>query len=72
MLAILHAVQKWCPYLIGRHFKVKTDYDSLKYFLEKQLSSEEQKKWVTKMLGYEFEIVEVFTYTTSSYISSLL
>jgi hypothetical protein len=34
MLAILHAVKKWCPYLIGRHFKVKTDHDSLKYFLE--------------------------------------
>jgi hypothetical protein len=34
MLAILHAVKKWCPYLIGRHFKVKIDHDSLKYFLE--------------------------------------
>ena len=40
-----------------RHFKVKTDHDSLKYFLEKILSSEEQKKWVTKMLGYDFEII---------------
>ena len=38
MLAILHVVQKRHPYLIGRHFKVKTDHDSLKYFLEKQLS----------------------------------
>jgi hypothetical protein len=45
------------PYLIGRHFKVKTDHDSLKYFLEKRLSSEEQQKWVTKILGYDFEIV---------------
>jgi hypothetical protein len=35
MLAILHVVKKWCPYLIGRHFKVKTNHDSLKYFLEK-------------------------------------
>ena len=34
MLAILHAIKKWHPYLIGRHFKVKTDHDSLKYFLE--------------------------------------
>ena len=33
MLAILHAVKKWHPYLIGRHFKVKIDHDSLKYFL---------------------------------------
>ena len=29
-LAILHALKKWRPYLMGRHFKVKTDHDSLK------------------------------------------
>ena len=57
MLAILHALKQWCPYLIGRHSKVKADHDSLKYFLEQRLSSKEQLKWVTKMLGYEFEIV---------------
>ena len=42
---------------MGRHFKFKTNHDSLKYFLEQRLSSEEQQKWVTKMLGYDFEIV---------------
>ena len=34
MLAKLHALKQWSPYLIGRHFKVKTNHDSLKYFLE--------------------------------------
>jgi hypothetical protein len=57
MMAILHALKKWRPYLIGRHFKVKTDHDSLKYFLEQRLSLEEQQKWVTKVLGYDFEII---------------
>jgi hypothetical protein len=57
MMEILHALKKWCPYLIGRHFKVKIDHDSLKYFLEQRLSSKEQQKWVTKILGYDFEIV---------------
>jgi hypothetical protein len=57
MMEILHALKKWRPYLIGRHFKVKTDHDSLKYFLEQRLSSKEQQKWVTKILGYDFEIV---------------
>jgi len=42
---------------MGRHFKVKMDNDSLKYFLEQKLSSEEKQKWVTKMLGYDFEII---------------
>jgi len=34
---------------MGRHFKVKMDHDNLKYFLE--------QKWVTKMLGYDFQII---------------
>ena len=34
MLAILHALKQWHPYLMGRNFKVKTNHDSLKYFLE--------------------------------------
>ena len=42
---------------MGRHFKVKNDHDSLKNFLEQILSSEEQQKWVTKMFGYDFEII---------------
>ena len=42
---------------MGRHFKVKMDHDSLEYFLEQRLSSKEQEKWVTKMLGYDFEII---------------
>ena len=57
MLEILHALKKWRPYLMGRHFKVKTNHDSLKYFLEQILSSEERQKWPTKMLGYDFEII---------------
>src|SRR3984885_2056000 len=42
---------------MGRNFKVKIDHDSFKYFLEQRLSSQEQQKWVTKMLGYDFEII---------------
>jgi len=42
---------------VGRNFKVKTYHDSLKYFLEQRLSSKEQLKLVTKMLGYGFEII---------------
>ena len=39
MLAILHALKKWRPDLMGRDFKVETNYYSLKYFLEQRLSS---------------------------------
>ena len=42
---------------MGRHFKVKADHDNLKHFLEQRLSSKEQQKSVTKMLGYDYEII---------------
>ena len=42
---------------MGRKFKVKNDHDSLKHLLEQRLSLGEQQKWVTKMLGYDFEII---------------
>ena len=41
----------------GKTLQSKTDHDSLKYFLEQGLSSKEKYKWVTKMLGYDFEII---------------
>ena len=49
MLAILYVLKQWRTYLMGRHLKVKTNHDSLNYFLEQRLSSKEQQKWVTKI-----------------------
>ena len=57
MLAILHAVDLWRPYLLGQRFQIKIDHQSLKYFLEKRISSQEEQKWVTKIFGYDYEII---------------
>ena len=43
MMEILHALKKWRPYLIGRHFKVKTDHESLKYFWNKDYLQKNNK-----------------------------
>ena len=55
-MAIIHAVTQWQPYLLGCHFYIKIDHHSLKYFLEQWLSSLEQQKWITKLLGYDYKI----------------
>jgi hypothetical protein len=57
MLVILHAVDLWHPYLLVQCFQIQTDHQRLKYFLEQCLSSLEQQKWVTKLFGYNYEII---------------
>jgi hypothetical protein len=57
MLAILHVIDLWLPYLLGQRFQIKTDHQSLKYFLEQRISSSEQQKWMTKLFGYDCEII---------------
>jgi hypothetical protein len=56
MLAIMHPLTKFRQYLVGSKFMVKTDHNSLKYFLEKKDLSECQQKWVMKVQAFEFEI----------------
>jgi hypothetical protein len=57
MFTILHVVDLWHPYILGQWFQIKTDHQSLKYFLEQHISSPEQQKWVTKLFGYDYEII---------------
>ena len=57
LLALVTAVQRWRPYLVGNSFLVRTDQQSLKYILEQKIGTPAQQKWITKLLGYAF-IVE--------------
>ena len=56
MLSILQAITKFRQYLVGSKFKIKTDHNSLKYFLEQKDLNECQQKWVSMVQAYDFEI----------------
>ena len=57
LMAVVMAVQRWHPYLLGKSFLVKTDQRSLKFLLEQRVIQPQYQKWISKLLGYSFEVV---------------
>ena len=56
LLAIVYAVTKWHHYLHGRHFVIRTDHHNLKYLMEQRVTIPGQHAWLTKLMGYDYEI----------------
>jgi len=54
MLALVMAVQRWRPYLLGRYFMVRSDQHSLKYLWSQKISTTAQQRWLYKLMGFDF------------------
>ena len=75
MMTILHIVHKWWPSLLKTPFGIKTDHQSLKYFLEQRVSSPTQQKWVSKLRDYDYKkaqdniVVDALFHTFDAHVS---
>lgn len=56
LYALTEAIKKWRQYLLGSTFKIYTDHKSLKNLMTQTIQTPEQQKWLTKLVGYSYEI----------------
>jgi hypothetical protein len=54
----MHAMQKFCHYLLGGHFKMFTDHSTLKYLVNKPVLGGRICRWILLFQEYDFEIID--------------
>ena len=54
---MIHALRTWRHYLLGNHFIVVTDHNSLKYLHTQPTLSRRQARWAEFLAEFDFEIV---------------
>jgi hypothetical protein len=57
MCAIMHALDRWRSFLLGRHFKVYTDHRSLVYLKTQSNLNQRQLRWMERAADYDCEIL---------------
>ncbi|WMV19837.1 hypothetical protein MTR67_013222 [Solanum verrucosum] len=57
MFAIIEVVQKWRQYLLGRKFLIIKDQQPLKALTNQVIQTPEQQCWLSKLIGFDFEIL---------------
>ncbi|KAL3512809.1 hypothetical protein ACH5RR_025526 [Cinchona calisaya] len=56
LLSLITTVTRWRHYLVGAHFIIITDQQSLKYLLQQKITTPSQLKQLTKLLRLDYEI----------------
>lgn len=56
LLALVMAVWKWRPYLIGASFVVRTIQQALKWLLDQKVGIPFQQRWISKLMGFNFTV----------------
>ena len=57
LLAVVYFVQYYKQYLLGRHFKIRTDHAALQWLLRTPEPIGQQSRWVEQLSACDFEII---------------
>lgn len=55
-MAVVLAMQKWKHYLLGRHFIIDSDQQSLRYLMAQREVATDYQRWMSELMAYDFEI----------------
>lgn len=59
LLAVMHALDSWKHYLLGTPFIIRTDHQSIKYFMMQTKFSKKQMRWVNFLSQFYFHITHI-------------
>ena len=59
LVAIIHALNMWRHYLMGRKFLLKTDNMSLNYLFDQPDLNARQARWLDFLSEYHFELKHI-------------
>ncbi|MCO5610536.1 hypothetical protein L7F22_064775 [Adiantum nelumboides] len=59
LLAVLHALESWKHYLLGNPFILRTDHQSLKYFMTQTKLFHKQMRWANFLSRFNFHIAHI-------------
>ena len=59
LLAVMHALDSWKHYLLGNPFIIRTDHQSLKYFMTQTKLSDKQMRWANFISQFHFHIAHI-------------
>jgi hypothetical protein len=59
LIAIIHALNMWRHYLMGRKSKLIKDHTGLKYLFQQQTLNDRQTRWLEFLSEYDFDIKHI-------------
>jgi hypothetical protein len=59
LASIVHTLNKWRSYLMGKRFELRTDHNDLKYLFDRPTLNSRKSRWLEFLCEYNFDIKHI-------------